>query len=373
MTFPRFAIATALVGCTGYQFDPDSIEDADTDTDVVGGTTLTNDSGEPVERERPWDCYGRTEVDDDGDGDVDDVEYHIYDLAAQDLQLRYERDFRDDGRLEAFTDYAYDARGNRTLMAEDYDGDGVVNRRQIWAYDDGDRELSYTRDDDDDGTPEYVRVRTYTKEGHPLTRDEDADGDGVFEEQRAYTTDDDGLIVAYVDDIDDDGKPDHAYAVTYDEQGREILIEGRDIAKKTLIYRLSSTYTPVKGTKGHERWEASVDITGDGNANQRFDYIYDAEGNIIEAHQDTLGVGVFDRNWYELTYDDELRTTAFRYVFVDATDLDESEFDVVWEFERASGPWEKRYAYTLENRTAAGDVLGTGAYEEITVWTCPAR
>ena len=108
----------------------------------------TVDTGAAPERERPWACYARVEIDFDTDSTIDAYAYNVYDPERQDLLLHYEYDPRDDGRVTTVADYTYDDNDNRTSYLWDSGADGTLDYRELWSFDDDSHETRYELDED---------------------------------------------------------------------------------------------------------------------------------------------------------------------------------------------------------------------------------
>ena len=361
-----------LLSCSDYEFDPSLLEDQDLESPDV--QPIDSDTGgfTVPERETPWDCYGRVEIDGNADGTPDGFRYQVYDLARQDLLLREEVDPRDDGILSWQADYEYDAAGNLTRAAEDDYADGAYDLEERWTHDESGNELTYWVDNDGDGAPDRTDARTYDAAGVLTTWSVDEDGDGTFERVRTYEYDENGRMVGAWDDLDGDEVAEVTYVVETDEQGRTTLFLGTDVATEAETYRYTSTWTPLEEPEGYERNVVTIDADGDGDLDQQRDYVYDSEGLLREGMDDRDGDDHFELAWREIEYDDAGRYLGYLYR---STDPDGSGLDaaISYVWHRPTGPWRDSFTFTYSLFDTEGAVTGTGGSVETAEWFCPAE
>ena len=316
-------------------------------------------------------CYARIE----GTGFATALRYEIYDETRPELVLRIEEDDGDDGRLEAYYDYTYDAAGNLTSRLADTQGNGAVDFTERWTYDDDGNTLTYERDEDADGTPEFREERTYDELGRESTFAEDADGDGVWDFRRTSIYGEGDLRTFTHEDRDLDGTTDVIISFTYDERDRVTRSEGREVETDALTYLWLAEFSPleVEGVPGAERFLLRIDDDGDGVVDRTYDYVIYANGNLRDAVIDEDGDGLFETEYREQTFDEVGRAVSWTYVSIDFDQGTQFHYDVARDYLLDDGPWRTQWGYFRTGSSLEdGEIFVADEYRETYEWNCPA-
>ena len=204
--------------------------DDDGDGDVQRTVTFTRNADGRVERK---------ETDTDGNGEPDRIETFVY--GALGLVERYDLDNDGDGRLDQRITTRYDARGRQVLQELDLDPNGSVDRRVVTTFDDARRIRTTTIDNNGDEIVDEVERVTLDAQGRELIVEHDTNADGVvnsrtlntYEANREInridtnadgnvdivtigTVDGTGNTVRFEQDNDADGDPEFVQAFFYE-------------------------------------------------------------------------------------------------------------------------------------------------------------
>ena len=275
----------------------------------------------------------RTEVDTDGDGNIDRIEFdpdqdgnidRIAHLDEEGRWVQVDRDMDDDGTIDCITHYGFDSGGNRRVTRKEFDldDDGTIDRSEAYIYvgdnrtridfdldNDGliDRtahlnaEGRWERvewDDDDDGTIDRT-VHRNTDGSNTINRiDFDDDGDGTTDRSEFYTQNEDGNRDRTNFDDDADDTIDRSATYTYDAKSNRTRADFDDDNDGTTDR--SETYThDVNGNLS----QTDFDDDADGNIDQINHHTYDMNGNRVQTNVDADADGIADRS-ESYTYDE---------------------------------------------------------------------
>jgi hypothetical protein len=206
-----------------------------------------------------------------------------------------ESDSNGDGIFESWTNTTLNVNGDLMLAVREYDfdGDGMVDGRLVaTATYNADTYMIGIRtefDANNDGVVDSVmtEARSYDAKGNLILSEVDSNGDGVVDSRTTSHFDADGRMTSSEDDSNGDGVLDSRATFSYDTGGREILLES--------------------------------DSNGDGVIDKRAIYKYDTQGNPISWERDDNADGVIDRRTVR-TYDSD------GYLILLAVDMDADGF-----------------------------------------------
>ena len=211
-------------------------------------------------------CEGRVEIDEEADGELDEIETLRFNAAGQMTELHLDEGA--DGTTDESTWHTYNADGLEVSTEYDLDGDGAIDEAIYFTYD---------------------------ASGNPTMRENDSDGDGTIDSVTVYLYDADGFLVSAEVDDGNDGFVDTVYTFTRDADG--VLTErvAVDVTSGDVVERLTYTWSADRLTVVVEE-----DSDGDGSVDEITTRIYDEEERLISYDNESAE----DRLMYTLRYTD---------------------------------------------------------------------
>jgi len=260
-----------------------------------------------------------TDLDNDADGAVDEVDSRTYDAmghlltfesmsSAGAVLFRYtyaydakgnlieaEEDDNGNGIVDQRT--TYDANGNATEREWDFDGDGVVDQRVVYTYDSYGSLVKEENDTNADGTVDQLTTHTYDANGNLTVSDYDSNADGVLDGRANYAYDANGnrILREQVDPANGTVYDRDIYA--YDANGFQTLWEQDYNADGIVDWRDRTTYDANGNVLTRE-----TDLHADGTEVSRLTVVYNANGDLLTSESEINGVvdqhqtNVYDAN-----------------------------------------------------------------------------
>ena len=266
----------------------------------------------------------RTEVDTDGNGTIDRIEFdpdqdgnidRIAHLDEDGRWVRVDRDLDDDGTIDRITHYAFDDGTRRVTRREvDLDDDGTIDRSEAYIYDGANRvRIDFDLDNDglidrtahlntegrwerveldvdDDGTIDQTVHRNMDGSGTINRIDFDDDGDGTTDRSEFYIHNPDSNRTRVDFDDDADGMIDRITHYAFDGDGN------RRVTRRDADLDDDGTIDRIAHLNAEGRWErVERDLDDDGTIDRSESYTYDENGNRTRAEFDDGADGMTDR------------------------------------------------------------------------------
>ncbi|NRB40410.1 MAG: hypothetical protein HRU20_18400 [Pseudomonadales bacterium] len=202
----------------------------------------------------------RTEIDNDNDGNIDQIYISTYDSNNKFLsKAGYDGANQ---QLNFLQSYTYDMNGRKTVYSIDDDGDGILDSITRYTYNDAGRLTNESTDSDNDGKADKVTSNTYDLNNNRVIQSYDYDGDGVPESYREST---------------------------YDQNNRVILMLSYYMPERIIASRTTYKYNQL-GLMTQRTYDSSDD-----GMNVWIDiWAYDQDGNGIGSSTDYNGDGIYE-------------------------------------------------------------------------------
>ena len=211
-----------------------------------------------------------------------------HDLAV----LTVSTDRGDDGTIDTVQETTFNEATQRSLLREDRDGDGEFEI--VTAFDyvyDGNRLIRVETDDDADGTVDIVETREYTTAGRIWRTIRDEGADGKPDRIEESTWDADNRRIRSTIDAPVGGPVETIQEYAY---GNDAGMNGRLMHRYNERGLVQSTRYETRYLPSGQLESMDIDLTDDGQVDNRIERVYDADGQMIGTLTDNGADGTID-------------------------------------------------------------------------------